>query len=131
MDRFEVIEATGACRFCGQIRTMEATAYATPEDIEETATLECDCTEARIYAKKQSRKKRALERVIELFGDEQNPEKNYEIIELMSKAIDCLTEYRIEGVSISIGAGVRAKLVQAANGIKIERSYTNKQSFEE
>lgn len=48
-----------ACRFCGQFRDFTGEPIPWGTDIVEAATLRCDCTEARTYADRIQRKRRA------------------------------------------------------------------------
>lgn len=48
-------KATGFCRFCNQARIIDAPQGCAPEDLNERATEECDCDEARRAREKKMR----------------------------------------------------------------------------
>ena len=45
--------ATGTCKYCGQITTLEVPERFTQEMIDEEAVKKCDCPEAKAFTKQQ------------------------------------------------------------------------------
>lgn len=60
---------TGACRFCGQNIIVEDGAGMTAPQLEEAATMRCECDKAREYQESANRRTVAKQRVNELFGE--------------------------------------------------------------
>lgn len=60
---------TGACRFCGQSVIVEGGAGMTEPQIEEAATMRCECEKALEYQESANRRTAAKQRVNELFGE--------------------------------------------------------------
>ena len=61
------VEKNGACRFCGQIKLVEALEEFNEDELNELATEQCNCYEAQNYISKLYRKEKADFRIEELF----------------------------------------------------------------
>lgn len=127
-----LVQRTGACRFCGQMATLEAPETWSDEDIDELATECCKCQEAEDYAYKKRRKERAIEAIINQFGPYQETGIIREgTMELLAEIADQVVEDKIQSGTIEIGEGLKAKISMTAKGaVKVERSKTEKESKE-
>lgn len=75
----ELFDYTGACRFCGQMKTIRS-AHAWPAHvIDEQVTKECTCDEAVKYARRMEAKKNAEKAVENLFGENSKLKVRYGI----------------------------------------------------
>ena len=67
LDNVETI--LGACRFCGQTKTIHPLdPYMTEEEADAIATEDCGCKEAKAYRDKEGKRKRAKAAVVMKFG---------------------------------------------------------------
>lgn len=64
------INREAACRYCGQIMTVETGTRWSEEDTEELVAELCDCDEAQCYAHKKRRKESAIKAIEGQFGKE-------------------------------------------------------------
>lgn len=53
------VEKNGACRFCGQIKLVEALEEFNEDELNELATEQCNCYEAQNYTSRLYRKEKA------------------------------------------------------------------------
>lgn len=53
------VEKNGACRFCGQIKLVEALEEFNEDELNELATEQCNCYEAQNYISRLYRKEKA------------------------------------------------------------------------
>lgn len=127
-----LVQRTGACRFCGQMATLEAPETWSDEDIDELAVENCKCGRAGIYAGKKKRKERAKKAILDQFGlylergaiDETT-------MDLLSAVTDQVVEDKIQAGTIDIGGGLKAKISTTAKGtIKVEKVKTEKEKRE-
>lgn len=87
------VEKNGACRFCGQIKLVEALEEFNEDELNELATEQCNCYEAQNYISRLYRKEKADFRIEELFGLGNKPE---------------LTDARMQMLHQAAGSGHRA-----------------------
>lgn len=127
-----LVQRTGACRFCGQMATLEAPETWSDEDIDELAVEKCKCGRAGIYTGKKKRKERAKKAILDQFGlylergaiDETT-------MDLLSAVTDQVVEDKIQAGTIDIGGGLKAKISTTAKGtIKVEKVKTEKEKRE-
>jgi hypothetical protein len=119
----------GACIYCGQLMPFETTGLAREDDLNEWATEKCDCSEAKIYAKRKKSLSGAKEKIKQFFGSESSGEI---VIKLLDMATDAIFENKIDDLSINIGNGCKGKVSQNSKGnIKVERTDTRKVKYEQ
>lgn len=53
------VEKNGACKFCGQIKLVEALEEFNEDELNELATEQCNCYEAQNYTSRLYRKEKA------------------------------------------------------------------------
>lgn len=118
----ELVEKTGVCRFCGQNKIVEVPDNFTEEEINEEASKECYCIDAKHYkeslelkAMVEQQKMSARGTTLELFHEEYP-----EIEELLNNAIDPLAAHKFKKVSIQTDDGVSAS-IKWKDGIEVER----------
>lgn len=121
----------GGCLFCGQIIAVEVPEDCAAEKVDELATEECQCDEAKRYKLKKKKKERANKAIEEQFGDESKHPLKEDIKEYLKMAADMIVEYRINSVTVDIGRGIKAKIGTTAKGnIKVEKNITEKTTEE-
>ena len=127
-----LVEETGACMFCGQIRKLQ-TLFGWPEDkVNEAVTEMCNCDQAIQYTAKKQQKGKAKERITELFGEESEKPTFEEDVEIMNIAVDTILDRKLNSITMEIGKGLKAKISKTAKGyVKVERIETSKRTFEE
>ena len=123
----------GTCRFCGQQIMVETEEQLTKEQLEEEATRQCTCDDAKLYADQVTKKERVKKRIIELCGEGAGERKlNDEIINGLDIFADLICEKSVKELQLMIKNGERIKIkMLAKDKVKIERSKTNAETFEE
>ena len=139
-DKIEKIQKTrlgymetshGACKFCGQIATIEVPEEWSAEMRDELATELCDCYEATVYQHRKKRKEKAIDALGEQFGPQSKHPAGERIMQLMKESVDLIVEELLNSVTVDIGCGVKAKLGTTAKGnIKVEKTITEKTTKE-
>ena len=128
----EMVSATANCKFCGQGRIVSVPKDATPEEIEEAATLACGCEAAKGYAESVARVGKAKKRVVELFGPCADRPVDNSVVDIMLSVVDAIEKKSMKGISVDVGQGVKAKVSKMAKeSIKVERTETVKKIYEE
>lgn len=129
------MKETAACRFCGQMMALEyeRDIVLSEEELIETATLKCNCDEAKDFQFKHGQKIKAKNRVHSLFGKKAaEKEVNQSVVEILIKSVDMLANYNMNSLTIDIGRGIKAKMSLTSKGlIKVERTETVNYKFEE
>lgn len=126
-------EYTGACRYCGQLKTGQLPMGLnwTPEEVDEYVTETCDCFEAMFYTKKKKQKEAALRQIEVLFGESSDQKQEAEILNLLREGAIAMAEGQIQKLNIDIDAKTKAKMSITSKGkIKIERQNTERDSCE-
>ena len=125
----ELIEKIAACRACGQTKWFKIPEDMSDEDLEEKATLECNCKAGIDYRAKAEEKKR-IEDIItstrglnfELFNEEYP-----EVEKIFNDCLKPMTEGKFKSISIQIDAETKAKLKYRDKKFDVERTDTAKQ----
>lgn len=129
----ELATKTGACRFCGQIGTLEVPPEWTEAEVDELVTETCECAEASYYSSRKSRKERAHVRIEELFGqgDTQTGAVSEGAVELLHLAVDKVGDEQVLSVTVDAGGGVKASIkLTNKDTIKATRTATAKRTYE-
>lgn len=125
-------EQTGYCKFCGQSGMVRTMAGWNEERINEQVTLQCQCEEARAYAKAAERKEKAKKRIHELFCDGAEKPVKGKVVEILLLTVDAIEDKAMKGITVDVGHGVKAKVSKMAKeSIKVERSENKKTTYEE
>ena len=127
-----LVQRTGACRFCGQMATLEAPETWSDEDIDELAVENCKCGRAGIYAGKKKRKERGKKAILDQFCMYlERGAIDETTMDLLSAVTDQVVEDKIQAGTIDIGGGLKAKISTTAKGtIKVEKVKTEKEKRE-
>lgn len=124
---------TGACRFCGQQQIIDTADDLTPPQLEEKATRQCECDAAVEYTRQVTKKDRASKRVKELFGEGAGDDKMpTEVVAGINSFAEMVCDKKIKEITVTIRSGEKARIkMMAKDKVKIERSKTKNESFEE
>ena len=90
-------ERTGFCKYCGQAQMVEAAVDVSQEELDELATRQCNCGEAKEQRKKQKRMENA-----ELWARSNFSENNGEVQTVMN-AVKAVGEYVFDNMTIKKG----------------------------
>lgn len=118
--------ATGTCKFCGQIATLEVPEEFTQEIIDEEVVKKCDCPEAKAFTKQQETIATAEGMIKDFFEKREGMEK---IKDLLLSAVRPLAENSIGAISISKD-GYTGSMKPTKDGIKVSLKYTTVDSVE-
>lgn len=124
---------TGTCRFCGQQLIVHGSEEMTAPQLEEAATMQCDCDDAKAYQETAQRRDKAKQRVKELFGEgAQNYRQPDVMLETMFKAVDMICDKQAKQFVFTIRTGLRCRIMQMAKDkIKVVREVSSNESFEQ
>ena len=78
----------GYCKYCGQSMTLETEQDGPQELLDEKATWNCKCTEAKVQRERTERLERVYEYIDNLFADQKTAE-------LFKGTAEAVVEYRI------------------------------------
>ena len=118
-------EQIGACRFCGQIGVVQSEKELTQVQLDEEATWNCKCEEARKMREQEENLRMATSAVETLFRDMEKE------AQLLKEACKLLADGTLKSVSIDTGGTVKASLKSTAKGkIKVTRKMSEKQEME-
>ena len=122
-----------ACRFCGQQCVIDNAAEMTEPQLEEAATMRCDCDSARGYQEVATRRKTAKKRAQELFGEGSGQYAQSEgMLELINEAIDCVCDKDAKQIVLTIRTGLKCRIMaMAKDKIKIVREVSGVDVFEQ
>lgn len=124
---------TGTCRFCGQQLIVHGSEDMTAPQLEEAATMQCDCDDAKAYQETAQRRDKAKQRVKELFGEgAQNYRQPDVMLEAMFKAVDMICDKQAKQFVFTIRTGLKCRIMQMAKDkIKVVREVSSNESFEQ
>lgn len=124
---------TGTCRFCGQQLIVHGSEDMTAPQLEEAATMQCDCDDAKAYQETAQRRDKAKQRVKELFGEgAQNYRQPDVMLETMYKAVDMICDKQAKQFVFTIRTGLKCRIMQMAKDkIKVVREVSSNESFEQ
>lgn len=122
---------TGACRFCGQSVIVNGGADMTAPQLEEAATMQCECEKALAYKEAANRRSMAKQRVNELFGDMAGVYKQPEVVQqIVLNAVDAICDKKMKAATITIRTGLRCRIMQMAKDkIKVVREMSDNNEF--
>lgn len=121
---------TGTCRFCGQSIIIEGGADMTDPQLEEAATMACECEKATDYRETATRRKVAKQRVEELFGAESSEKQPDDVKKIILDAVDAVCDKKIKNTVITIRSGLKCRIMQMAKDkIKVVRELSESDEF--
>lgn len=123
----------GACRFCGQQIIVENGAEMTEPQLEEAATMRCECDLAKAYQETANRRQTAKKRAQELFGEGAGQfALSEEILQLINGAIDLVCDKEAKQIILTIKTGLKCRIMaMAKDKIKIVRETSGVDAFEQ
>ncbi len=121
----------GACRFCGQNVIVEDGAEMTAPQLEEAATMQCGCDDAREYQESANRRTVAKQRINELFGEEAGEYRQPETVrEIMLDTVDAVCDKKMKAATVTVRTGLRCRIMQMAKDkIKVVREVSDNNEF--
>lgn len=129
----EKVMVTSACKFCGQLVQMEFEREVTELQAEETATMKCDCYQAKEYQIEILRGRKAKRNIMRLFGSDATGVKISEnVVSILMAAADEICNESIQKIALDLSGGIKAIVSQGKKGeINVERIETKKQKLTE
>lgn len=118
--------ATGACKYCGQIMTLEVPESFTQEDIDQEVEKKCSCPEAKAFWKIEENIACTESTIRDFFEDKDGMDA---IRNLLLGATRPLAEGKIGKITITKG-GYTGSMKPTKDGIKISLKYTTEDSVE-
>lgn len=102
----------------------------TDPQLEEAATMACECEKATAYRETATRRKVAKKRVEELFGEEAEEKQSDDVKKIILDAVDAVCDKKIRKVVITIRAGLKCRITQMAKDkIKVVRELNQNDEF--
>ena len=132
-----LLERTGACKFCGQIKIMHIADEWSQEHLDEEATLTCSCGAAQAYAFRKEAIQTAQAAINQLFSDGHRLKWLYKIEldpslkPLMLQAVDAMEAGIISSAAFQTGAVVIRLTMRADGKIKVKWDYKDKGELEQ
>lgn len=121
----EKIEGTeiqyGSCKYCGQTYQLETSGITTQEQLDQWATEKCDCTEAKVHARRVERIEKANQSIRELF-----PEGKKAVRNVLSSVLEPICECSLDKVMVKSGYITSSIYLNGDGEIVIERTDTRK-----
>lgn len=122
-------ETIGACRYCHQTKMVMVPDDATPEMIEEEATMSCTCRLSQEYANKV-RKEESIKMSIEVAKESIESlfegEQFEELREALKGSIDAVARKKIKKVTINVTSKIKATIQLKDEALLITRTETEK-----
>ena len=118
--------ATGVCKYCGQIMTLEVPESFTQDDIDQEVEKKCSCPEAKAFWKIEGNIACTESTIREFFKDKEGMDA---IQNLLLNATRPLAEGKIGKITITKG-GYTGSMKPTKDGIKISLKYTTEDSVE-
>lgn len=122
-------ETIGACRFCHQTKMVMVPEDATPEMIEEEATMSCTCRLSQEYANKVMKEesiKMSIEAAKESIESLFEGEQFEELREALKGSIDAVARKKIKKVTINVTSKIKATIQLKDEALLVTRTETEK-----
>jgi len=122
-------ETIGACRFCHQTKMVMVPEDATPEMIEEEATMSCTCRLSQEYANKVRKEesiKMSIEAAKESIESLFEGEQFEELREALKGSIDAVARKKIKKVTINVTSKIKATIQLKDEALLVTRTETEK-----
>ncbi len=114
----------GVCKYCGQIRMVNAKPSIPQEDVNIIASKECDCFSAQMHRKRDRQYEKASVNIEKIFKDRP------EMAEILRCAARKIADEQIDVVTVKCGAITAKASVTGKGTIKISRTEKNENSLE-
>lgn len=122
-------ETIGACRYCHQTKMVMVPDDATPEMIEEEATMSCTCRLSQEYANKVRKEesiKMSIEAAKESIESLFEGEQFEELREALKGSIDAVARKKIKKVTINVTSKIKATIQLKDEALLVTRTETEK-----
>lgn len=128
-----ICQMRAACRYCGQIASVDVLLNWSFQEAETVATELCDCAEASIYTRKMRSREKAKGRIHQLFADEVIADSMHQdIVPFLQMLVDAVADGKIKKTTCNVGGGITAVIAMTSKDtIKTQRVIRNDSSFEE
>lgn len=105
----------------------------TEQQLEECATLHCDCDDAKTYQEAALRRDTAKQRVDELFGEGAGEYRQPDdVLGTIKSMIDLICDKKAKNMTIVVRTGLKCRIMQMAKDkIKVIREISDTDSFEQ
>lgn len=113
----ERITRKGECRYCHNMRIVQAEEDLSQDELDRIASEECDCAGANLARKKEDSKRRAFEWAENIFNSKP------EALALMKAAITAINEAVIGRMSMKIGKNTYTVTMNGDGEIKVSSVY--------
>ncbi len=120
-------QATGTCKYCGQMFALEVPDDFTQEDINTEARKKCTCPEAQALTKREENIAYSEGAIREFFKDRPDLEI---IADIMLRAVTPMAECKIDKLSVSFNGYSGTMKPGKDNSIKVSLKYTTEESIE-
>lgn len=114
-------EYTGACVYCGQLKIVRGGDGMDEGQINEAATMECNCEAAQMHQRAHYKKVSATANIKKLFESDGET-----LQEALINVVPALAWRNLAKVSIVSQDGIKATLTAKEDKIKVERTETIK-----
>lgn len=121
-----MMEYTGACRFCGQLKMVKGGDGLTQEEVDRLAALECACDDAQYFQMIERKKAYAeanIRKVLETDGEN--------VRAACMGMVQQLAEQKIRKISLQTDNGINITMTAKEKSIRIERKETKKTAMED
>lgn len=124
-DPNELPKMMATCRFCGQTRLVQTVGDVSQDKLDEVATDQCDCSDAKVYHNRQQKIRRASEWADGYF------ENRPSIITLVKTAFQGVTNHDCEQVQIKDGEWTHTIYLDSDGYLTVKsgKKITEEQSF--
>lgn len=122
-------ETIGACRFCHQTKMIMVPSNATPEMIEQEATMNCTCKLSQEYADKARREEsikmsiEAAKASVETLFEGEHFE---ELREALKGSVEAIARKKIKKVTVNVTSKIKATIQMKDDAILVTRTETEK-----
>ena len=116
----------GTCRYCGQMRIVNADIDSTEEELNELAVDDCDCEGAKIFRKRRNDADIAKATIDSLFG-----ETHPCTAAVLKECIPLVQDGRIKEINIKVTSRVKAQLKKSkTDSTLVNKTVTTKEELD-
>ena len=122
----KIVGKQGMCKFCKQYIALEVPESYTEEDINEEATLKCDCPEATAYQEIKANIANTEGMIKDFFENKKGLEN---LRDMLLAAVEPLANHQITKITIGKGE-YTGTMKPSKDGIKLSLKYSTEDSVE-
>lgn len=120
-------QATGVCKYCGQVMTIEVPDSYSQEDVDIEVRKRCDCPEAKVITRREENIASSEGAIRDFFKDKPELET---IGKLMLDTVAPMAEGKIDKLSVSYNGYSGSMKPGKDNSIKVSLKYVTEESIE-